>query len=150
MRLRDLDASLLAWYQETSTEIDADGKYVWRDEDGQPRMWRTSPTRDCFRPVATLAEAHGIRFLCPKSYAKNGGKVGTHSVRVYFTGSPVPPTIGCNKEGQAVRWAASGSSLDDLVLTPSIQEQDDEAPEEWRCMWHGFVGSNGVPPGEAA
>ena len=99
---------------------------------------------DTFIPVATFAEAHGVKFLCPKSFAANNGARGTHSVYIWFEGSPVPPEIGCNKEGETVRWKASGASLDDLALTPSIQEQDD------KCQWHGFVGSSGVPPGHAA
>lgn len=149
MKLRDLEARLLRWYEEASTERDERGMYVFR-RDGEIRMWSPTPTTDCFATVKTLAEAHGISFLCPRSFAKNGGPKGTHSVRVYFQGSPVPPRIGTNKEGQTVRWAASGTGLDDLVLTPSIQEQDDGLPPAWRCNWHGFVGSNGVPPGEAA
>ena len=99
---------------------------------------------DYFRHVDSLAEAHGIYFLCPKAYAKNGGPQGTHRVQVYFAGSPVPPHLGVNKEGKTVRWNVNGHGLDDLSLTPSIQEQDDI------CGWHGFVGSHGVAAGSAA
>ena len=88
---------------------------------------------DVFHVVPTLAEADGIVFLCPKSYAKNNGPVGTHSVRVYFEGSAVPTRIGQNSAGQPVRWKATGTGLDDLTLTPSILEQDGI------CEWHGFV-----------
>jgi hypothetical protein len=94
--------------------------------------------------VSMLSEAHGIRFICPKSFAAHGGKVGAHSVQVYFAGSPVPNHIGVNKNGSAVRWNASGTGLDDLSLSPSIQEQDSI------CGWHGFVGSSGVAPGSAS
>ena len=94
--------------------------------------------------VSALSEAHGIRFICPKSFATHGGKVGAHSVQVYFSRSPVPANIGVNQKGDAVRWNASGTSLDDLSLSPSIQEQDSI------CGWHGFVGSSGVSPGSAS
>lgn len=149
MKLRDLDAKLLRWYSETSTEQDDRGMYVFRDNPGgEITMWSPTPTRSLFAPVDTLAEAHGIRFLCPKSFAKNGGMVGTHSVRVYFAGSPVPADIGRNTAGETVRWTAVGTGIDDLQLSPSILEQDDAAPPEWRCGWHGFVGINGAAPGE--
>jgi len=80
-----------------------------------------------------FADAHGIRFLCPNNFMKNGGEIGTHEVMIFFAGSPVPPEIGTNAEGQTVRWAKSGTGLCDLSLTPSIHEQDDQ------CGWHGFV-----------
>lgn len=90
-----------------------------------------------------------MRFLCPQAFERNRGEKGTHSVYVWFAGSPMPAHIGTNRQGQTQRWNANGTGLDDLVLTPSIQEQDEELPPEWRCSWHGFVGSNGVPPGQA-
>ena len=148
MKLRDLDGRFLRWYTVTSTEQDAEGKYVFRDEQGEAWGWSPRPVWDHFEPVEKFAEAHGVEFLCPKSFAKNGGPKGTHSVYVWFEGSPVPGHIGQNKQGQTVRWKASGSGLDDLVLTPSIQEQDEGSLD--LCLWHGFVGSSGVPPGEAA
>lgn len=148
--LRDLNACFLRWRQETTAERDAAGMYVFRDAAGEPELWSPGPTRDIFEQVGTLAEAHGIRFLCPQSFAKNGGPMGAHSVLVWFEGSPVPGHIGRNKDGQTVRWkVVGGSGLGDLQLSPSILEQDDGAPDEWRCGWHGFVGSSGVPPGEA-
>lgn len=85
-------------------------------------------------PVATLAEADGIRFLCPKAYNENGGPERTHSVEVWFEGSPVPHTRGLSSNGAPARWRASGSGLDDLTLTPSILEVDGGF-----CGWHGFV-----------
>jgi hypothetical protein len=127
--LRELEAQFIAYFQESEESRFAAGRAV---------------PADMFRHVDTFAEAHGIYFLCPKAFAKNGGPVGTHRVQVYFAGSPVPQHLGKNKDGQTVRWNTSGASLDDLSLSPSIQEQDDI------CGWHGFVGSSGVPPGSAA
>src|SRR5579859_6863427 len=105
--LRELSGQFLRWFQVTSTERDEKGMYVFRDSAGEIELWSPEPTGDRFDPVATLAEAHGIRFLCPKSFAKNGGPVGTHSVYIWFEGSPVPPHIGTNTAGQAVRWKAA-------------------------------------------
>ena len=115
----------------------------YREEQVPPDVFvdgvkHTSGIRRLFLPVATLAEADGIWFLCPKCVAGDG-----HMVRVGFAGKAVPGTYGHSKDGQPVLWnIAGGSGLDDLSLTPSIQL-------EGGCNWHGFVGSSGVPPGEA-
>lgn len=146
--LRELEGQLLRCKIERTEEKDAEGRWVWRDENGEPVMWSSGKNeRTVFEHVERVSDAHGVRFLCPKSFAKNGGPKGTHSVYVFFTGSPY---AGTNSAGQEVRWQASGQTLDDLQLSPSILEQDDGLPEKWRCGWHGFVGSSGVPPGHAA
>lgn len=128
MKLRELEAQFTK-YSEQAVPSDefVDGvKHV----DGIQRT---------YAPVATLAEADGIWFICPKCAATDG-----HQVRVGFYGKAVPGTYGYNKDGQPVLWTvAGGSTLDDLQLTPSILIQGG-------CDWHGFVGSSGVPPGEAA
>lgn len=147
MKLRELDGRLLRCEKEISVERDEKGMYVFRS-DGEISMWSPRPERMVFHPVESVAQAHGVRFLCPKSFAKNGGPKGTHSVYIFFAGSPY---AGRNLAGEEVRWnVAGGTSLDDLQLTPSIQEQDDNMPPEHRCNWHGFVGTSGVPAGEAA
>jgi len=126
--LRELEAQFIAYREETAEEMFARG---------------VSKPSALFTRVDSFSEAHGIRFICPKSFATHSGKAGAHSVQVYFAGSPVPNDMGVNKDGQTVRWNASGTSLDDLSLSPSIQEQDNE------CGWHGFVGNSGIPPGNA-
>jgi hypothetical protein len=127
--LRELEGQFIRYRQESAEEMFARGV-------AKPSFF--------LEHVSAFNEAHGIRFICPKSFAAHGGKVGAHSVQVYFAGSPVPADIGVNQKGDAVRWNASGTSLDDLSLSPSIQEQDSI------CGWHGFVGSSGVPPGSAS
>lgn len=84
--------------------------------------------------VETIAEAQGVRFLCPKCYAQNGGKIGTHSVICWSSSRGVPDDA---RPGPG-RWALVGSSLDDLTL--------DGEPGKSRsvlltggCDWHGFV-----------
>lgn len=126
--LRELEGQFIRYRQESAEEMFARGV-------DKPSFF--------LEHVSALGEAHGIRFICPKSFAVHGGKVGAHSVQIYFAGSPVPANIGVNQKGDAVRWTASGTSLDDLSLSPSIQEQDSI------CGWHGFVGSSGVPAGSA-
>lgn len=126
--LRELAAQFIAYREETAEEMLARG---------------VSKPAALLARVSTFSEAHGVRFICPKSFAAHGGKIGAHSVQVYFSGTPVPNDMGLNKDGQPVRWSVSGNSLDDLSISPSIQEQDSI------CGWHGFVGNSGVPPGSA-
>lgn len=150
-----LEGQLLRCLEERTDQKDADGRWVWRDSEGDPLMWQDPKASDgafvkrtVFEPVERVSDAHGVRFLCPKSFAKNGGPKGTHSVYIFFAGSPY---AGRNTAGEEVRWnVIGGQSLMDLQLSPSILEQDDQSPIEWRCGWHGFVGSNGVAPGHAA
>ena len=90
-------------------------------------------------PVDNLSAAQGLWFNCPKCHATCG-----HSVCVGFDGRGTPPgTFSQGKDGKDSRWRiVGGSGLDDLQLAPSIQLLGG-------CNWHGFVGTSGVPPGEA-
>ena len=85
------------------------------------------------RYVDTLAEAQGVMFLCPKCYQTNGGDIGTHMVMVFFADRGVPADA---KPGPG-RWQVSGTSIDDLTLSPSINL--DCGPEPRGCCWHGWV-----------
>ena len=80
MRLRQLEA-----------------KFVRRTEDGR-------------QYVATIGEADGVDFLCPKCYGENGGPVGTHRVVCWSpsVSQEVPPGPG--------RWSMHGGTIDDLTL----------------------------------
>ena len=128
LSLRELEARFISYSQESADEMFKRG---------------VSVPSYILSHVDSFSGADGISFLCPKSFAQNHGNQGTHRIQVYFVGSSVPSHLGRNKNGETVRWKANGSSLDDLSLTPSIQEEDPT------CGWHGFVGSNGVPPGSA-
>lgn len=80
--------------------------------------------------VDTVAEAHGVMFLCPKCFRENGGPVGTHSVVCWFTGVPdaVQPGPG--------RWNPSGTSVDDLTF---VGPGAVSVLLTVGCGWHGFV-----------
>jgi hypothetical protein len=97
-----------------------------------------------YHDVATLAEADGVWFLCPKCFAENHGPSGTHMHMIGFAGRCPPGSYTKGSKGEDTRWIVMPSStgLDDLSLTPSILAIGG-------CNWHGFVGSSGVPPGEA-
>src|SRR5229473_7713335 len=81
MRLRDLDA-----------------KFLKREDSHH------------FRFVATITEADGVKFLCPKCFAVNGGPVGTHAVICWAPSVPqdTNPTPG--------RWELVGTDIDNLTL----------------------------------
>src|SRR3990167_3323009 len=66
-----------------------------------------------YRRVPTLAEADGLMFLCPKCFAANNGRVGTHMVLCWFVGK-VPDDL-IPKPG---RWTPQGTGLDDLSFVP--------------------------------
>jgi hypothetical protein len=77
------------------------------------------------RNVDTLAEAEGIKFLCPYCFRKNNGAVGTHSIIIWFEGRGAPP------EWEPLpRWRVSGTGYGDLTITPSILDSE---------CWHGYV-----------
>lgn len=93
----------------------------------EPSFYRIKAT-GIFQQVDTFEQAQGVRFLCPACFVANGGPVGTHSILCWFRGRGVPDT---ETPGPA-RWAASGTGLEDLTLSPSILLTSG-------CRWHGFV-----------
>ena len=96
------------------------------------------PTPTTHPLVETLAEAGGIMFLCPLCYIKHGGAEGTHRVLVWFEGRGVP-----RGAVPLPRWRVSGTGMEDLSLSPSIQLLAPEMPgvprDQVECRWHGFV-----------
>lgn len=87
-------------------------------------------------------EAQGIWFDCPCPKCRSGEH--GMSVLIGFEGRGAPnDSLSRSKDGRPTRWKIiGGAGLDDLQLSPSIQVNGG-------CNWHGFIGSNGVPPGEA-
>lgn len=79
-----------------------------------------------FQDVATLEEAQGVMFECPKC--------GKHSVLAWFRDRGVP----ADEVPGPGRWVASGSGYADLTLSPSINLEN---PQHIGCEWHGFITS---------
>jgi hypothetical protein len=85
-------------------------------------------------PTETLAEAHGVSFLCTLCFQANGGSVGTHSVICWFRGrvpDDVPPGPG--------RWTPAGDTLDTLSFVPGDPPLAHSVLLLGGCNWHGFV-----------
>ena len=77
--------------------------------------------------VETLAEADGVTFLDPGEFRKNGGPVGTGSIHIPFKGR--------GDRFQPSGWQASGTSLSDLTISPSIFVNMHGNPPGW----HGWI-----------
>ncbi len=86
-------------------------------------------------PVPTLAEAHGVRFLCPKCWTENKGSVGTHGVVCWSRSRGVPdhasPSPG--------RWTLDGTDMDDLTLNGDPPGAARSVLLTGGCGWHGFI-----------
>ena len=80
-----------------------------------------------WKAVDSLAAATGLWFLCPKCFRENGGIIGTHMVICW---DPTVPQTVLPGPG---RWAMTGTGLDDLTLSPSVNLSGPG------CGWHGFV-----------
>ncbi len=86
---------------------------------------------DGFQMIAGIEGADGVKFQCPK--CSEGLEktetyvIGAHSVICWFVGK-VPDSASPGPG----RWAPSGTSLNDLTLTPSVFL-------EKSCGWHGYV-----------
>jgi len=92
--------------------------------------------------VDRIEDAQGVSFLCPLCFAKNGGKVGTHSVICWSRSRGVPE----DAQPGPGRWKLSGTRIDDLTLngdvTPDgkgLQSRSVQLLGEGGCKWHGYV-----------
>lgn len=79
---------------------------------------------DYLPAMAAVADAHGVMFECPKCH--------NHSVLVWFKDRP---QLHGAWEPLA-RWTATGHTLHDLTLTPSINL---DTPGATGCKWHGWL-----------
>jgi len=103
-------------------------RYETRIEEYHTDKGKVTGPREYRIPVATLAEAQCIFFLCPICVHKQG-----HQVEVTFAGRGVLDHQGNhNKAGNPTRWNVSGNDFSDLTTTPSILL-------EGGCAWHGFI-----------
>lgn len=85
--------------------------------------------------VATIGEAHGVMFLCPKCFTRNGGKVGTHSVICWSRSAGTPD----DAEPLPGRWSLHGTGIDDLHLEGDPVGNARSVQLLGGCNWHGFI-----------
>ncbi len=102
-----------------------------KDLDG--RLLKMLPDGSMETSLKLVSDADGVMFLCPKCFAKNNGKYGTHSVICWFVGK-----VGDDVTPKPGRWNPQGETLDDLTFVPpgaiSVLLTNPDG-----CGWHGFV-----------
>lgn len=86
------------------------------------------------RMGAALSGADGLWFLCPKCWAENGGRPGTHGIICWFRGR-VPDEASPGPG----RWTPSGTGLDDLTFVPGDPATAHSVQVTGGCNWHGFI-----------
>lgn len=92
-------------------------------------------SKNTFQRVPTLAEAHGVLFLCPKCFAEKGGAVGTHSVICWSRSAGTPDDI----EPLPGRWTMVGTGIADLTLNGDPPGGARSVLLGGGCGWHGHV-----------
>jgi len=95
--------------------------------------------------------AQGVMFQCPEcakgkeivvDTEREVGErarryvVGAHYIRVFFS-NPLGATVAPPEADHNPRWEMTGTTLDDLTLSPSINL--DIPGNEAGCRWHGWV-----------
>lgn len=78
----------------------------------EPSFLRIEEPGRVYQDVDTLAEAQGVRFLCPLCFVTCGGSVGCHSVICWDATRGVLP----EETPKPGRWQMLGTSLADLTL----------------------------------
>ncbi len=138
--LRDLDAQLirLEVVVEARTRIRPE---VWEvNKDGpwsEADLYEWVGPCDYVIDVDTIAEADGIRILCPKCYDDPpAGPVGTHSVICWS------PKISQDHSPKPGRWNLVGTSIDDLTLVAGSSSVQIHGS----CNAHFFVRDGRVVP----
>lgn len=126
MRLTLLEPKFIRYYEKMVTiEVCVGDHETWRER-GCPTEEKTVP-REWTEEVKTLAEAQGIRFICPLCYAKGG-----HSVSITFINRGVRDDHGSQSEEGPSRWQVTGTNFEDLSTQPSIHLIGG-------CGWHGYI-----------
>ena len=108
-------------------------RYETRPHESQAAGW----TSEYLVRVDALAEAQGIKCLCPSCFLRNNGAVGTHWLEISFSGRGVKDHQGSrNREGGPSRWDVSGTGYQNLSMRPSVLID----PALPGCPgWHGFI-----------
>lgn len=105
----------------------------------EAQLYRSEPPWRVHTPVSTLADAHGIFFLCPKCFAENKGNVGTHGVLCWFE-DRVPDDV----EPGPGRWKPTGTGINDLSFVPG--KRSNSVALRGGCGAHFFVENGRTRP----
>ena len=106
---------------------------VMRLDELEPKFLKLVHPKE-WHNVETIAEADGIRFLCPKCFTENSGPMGTHSVICW------QPTVPAEVRPAPGRWQFLGNGYRDLSLvagSSSVQLNGG-------CQAHFFVENGAI------
>lgn len=106
-----------------------------RDLDAEFLQIERKDGKEWWVSVPTLAEAHGVKFLCPLCFKKNGSDVGVHSVICWSRSAGAPEDA---RPGPG-RWKMDGTGLHDLTLNADPPGVARSVQLSGGCDWHGFV-----------
>lgn len=142
LRLRDLDAHLIrrevreeAYSRLRPDVIVPPGPFhrPFTEEDFEEVVG----PREHWVTVDTIAEADGIRFVCPKCYNDPPvGREGAHSIVCWFVGK-----VADHVEPKPGRWIPSGSGIDDLTFAGPNSAS---VALTGGCMAHFFVRNGAI------
>lgn len=131
MRLTDLEPQFVRYGK---TEA---GSHLGRKLPDGTTQWGGFEVNTIFH-VATVAEAQGIMFLCPKCFAANNGKVGTHRVLCWSRSRGIADDVQPNPG----RWTLEGTDYADLTLNGDAVGGNGARSVLLTgpgCGWHGFI-----------
>ena len=137
MNLTELDPEFVRWEDKVEKCEKVAPGFEITTEDGYEK-WvaagRPFVEEMCIRTylpsVPTLAEAQGILINCPKCQNSQA-----HRISIAFAGRGVlDHQATVSSDGRPTRWTVTGTGMDDLTLTPSI----DCTSRNPNC-WHGFI-----------
>lgn len=86
-------------------------------------------------PVASVADAQGVQFLCPACFVANGCAVGTHMVLCWSRSRGIPD----DAQPGPGRWRVDGTSLADLTLNADPPQEQRSVLLQGGCGAHFHV-----------
>jgi hypothetical protein len=94
--------------------------------------WLMAPDENgVMKHAATLAEADGVFYLCPKCFRANGGNRGTHGILSWKPHVPAGITPGPG------RWAMPGTDAHDISFVAGSSSI--LLPSPGGCQAHFFI-----------
>jgi len=112
-----------------------------------------NPATNGFRELGdSIAGAQGVLFQCPHCAAGKATGAddathhyieGDHYILCWFSNPNNAPAVPDSVYPGPGRWTYSGTGIDDLTLSPSVDlskgDPTDGIKPDPACMWHGHV-----------
>lgn len=98
-------------------------------------LYEPRPDGHTYFVPTTIDKGHGIKFLCPKCFAENGGARGTHSVICWSRTRGTPEDA---RPGPG-RWTFEGTGFHDLTMNGDPPGNARSIALTGGCAWHGYM-----------